>query len=90
MSTEAPPRLRRFSPAQRLFHVTLMLCFAIQSATGLGRLFSETPGGQGVGRLFGGYEPSLAVHKYVGLFMLALFVVHVLYLLASLKRRGLA
>ncbi|MBI5523436.1 MAG: cytochrome b/b6 domain-containing protein [Desulfarculus sp.] len=88
MSTEA--RLRRFSPAQRLFHVTLMLCFAIQSATGLARLFSETPWGQGVGRLFGGYEASLTVHKYVGLCMLALFVAHVLYLLATLRRRGLA
>lgn len=90
MSTDAQMRLRRFSPAQRLFHLTLMLCFVLQSATGLARMFSETGYGRGLAAVFGGYEACLAVHKFVGLGMLGLFVLHLVYLAAVLRRRGLA
>lgn len=90
MSPDRRVRLKRFTPAQRLFHLTLMLCFVVQSASGLARMFTETPWGQGLGRLFGGYESALAVHKYVGLFMLALFLAHLAYLAAGLRGRGLS
>jgi hypothetical protein len=74
-------RIKRFSPLQRIFHLLLMLSFLIQSATGLCRMYIETSWGKGVSRIFGGYEASLVVHKYVGFFMICGFLVHAIYML---------
>lgn len=74
-------RIKRFTPFQRLFHLLLMLSFMVQAATGLGRMFIETGWGQWLTGIFGGYDGALAVHKAVGLFMIALFLVHLAYVL---------
>jgi len=74
-------RIKRFSPVQRLFHLALMLSFAIQAVTGVARIYISTEWGQSLASLFGGYNGALEIHKYVGLFMLALFIVHAVYLL---------
>lgn len=78
----------RFTAAQRIFHLLLMLSFMLQAATGLGRMYVETGFGQGLCRLFGGYEQALAVHKAVGWFMIALFAAHLVYL--AVTARGAA
>jgi cytochrome b subunit of formate dehydrogenase len=77
----------RFTLAQRLFHVSLMLSFITQAATGLSRAFIETQWGTFLASLFGGYEQALAVHKLVGLFMLLLFGIHLLYVMAKIDWR---
>ncbi len=79
--------IRRFTPVQRLFHLLLMLSFATQAATGLSRMYIEASWGRFLASLFGGYHRALAVHKGVGVFMLALFVVHVLYVLVKIDWR---
>ncbi len=75
--------ISRFPPAQRLFHVLLMLSFLIQSATGLSHVFIETQWGGFLASLFGGYDQALTVHKLVGLFMLLLFSIHLLYIVSK-------
>lgn len=74
-------RIKRFTPVQRLFHLALMLSFAIQSVTGVARMYISTEWGQSLASLFGGYKGLLDIHKQVGLFMLVLFGIHVVYLL---------
>lgn len=83
-------RIRRFTPVQRLFHLLLMLSFLTQAATGLSRLYIETGWGRSLAAWFGGFEGALAVHKWVGLFMIALFLLHLLYLLVTIKGRYFA
>jgi cytochrome b subunit of formate dehydrogenase len=73
-------RIKRFSPLQRIFHILLMLSFLTQGATGLARMYTETPWGKWLAGLFGGYEAALTVHIYVGIFMLCGLLVHVFYL----------
>lgn len=81
MSRSAKIRIRRFSLLQRLFHLVLMLSFLTQGATGLARMYIETPWGKRLSWLFGGYESTLTVHKYVGIFLICGFLIHVIYLL---------
>ncbi|MBL0712225.1 MAG: cytochrome b/b6 domain-containing protein [Desulfosarcina sp.] len=72
---------------QRLFHALLIITFLTQAATGLSRMYIETVWGRQTAGLFGGDEQALIVHKYVGLFMIALFLLHVLYLLITIDWR---
>jgi cytochrome b subunit of formate dehydrogenase len=78
-------RIIRFSATQRVFHLLLILSFLIQAATGLGRMYIETPWGKGLTRIFGGYEASLVIHKYVGILMICGFVGHVFYMLSRIN-----
>ena len=80
-------RIRRFSLSQRLFHFLLMLSFLIQAATGLSRMYIETPWGQFVASFFGGYQWALIIHKWVGIFMLVLFGIHLFYILRKIEWR---
>jgi cytochrome b subunit of formate dehydrogenase len=77
-------RIKRFSIVDRLFHLFLMLTFIVQTATGFSRLFITTTWGQKLSAVFGGYESSLLIHKWVGVAMVIVFVIHTLYLLARL------
>ena len=81
MSSAIKNRIKRFSPLQRIFHLLLMLSFLTQGATGLSRMYIETSWGKWLSLLFGGYESSLKVHKFVGIFMACGFLIHILYLL---------
>jgi cytochrome b subunit of formate dehydrogenase len=74
-------RIRRFSPLQRIFHTLLMISFLVQGATGLSRMYMETPWGKWLGTIFGGYEAARVLHIYIGIFMICGFLVHTLYLL---------
>lgn len=80
-------RIRRFTHVQRIFHLLLMLSFLIQAATGLSRLYIETAWGRSLAGWFRGYDGALAIHKWVGFFMLALFILHLLYLLVTIRGR---
>jgi len=78
-------RIKRFTPIQRVFHGTLIVSFLTQGATGLARMYIETPWGKKLCWIFGGYESVLTIHTYVGLFMICGFVLHVLYLLTTIN-----
>jgi cytochrome b subunit of formate dehydrogenase len=79
--------LLRFTLGQRLFHLVLMLCFLVQATTGLARMYHETAWGRGLGWLFGGFETALTVHVHVGIFMIGAFLVHLVYLLITIRWR---
>ncbi|MEW5909362.1 MAG: cytochrome b/b6 domain-containing protein [Thermodesulfobacteriota bacterium] len=81
-------RIRRFTAPQRIFHVGLMICFLIQGATGLSRMYMETGWGKTMGSLFGGYEGARTVHVSVGIIMLCWFGLHVLYVLLNIEWKG--
>jgi len=83
-------RIRRFTLAQRLFHLLLMLCFMLQAATGLARMYVETGWGRSLARVFGGYESALSVHKAGGVALLVLFGLHLAYLVFGVGWRRLA
>ena len=74
-------RLKRFTPVQKAFHALLMFSFLTQAVTGMARMYIETAWGQALSQPFGGYDGCLVVHKYVGLFMLLLFLCHIVYAL---------
>ena len=80
-------RIKRFTPAQRVFHLLLMLSFLAQAATGLSRLYIETGWGRYLASFFGGYNQATTIHWWVGLFMLALLGLHVLYVLIRIDWR---
>ena len=73
-------RIKRFTPAQRVFHLLLMLSFVTQSATGLAQMYIGTPWGRFLASLFGGSQQALYIHYRVGVFMIALLCIHVLYI----------
>ena len=87
MSPKEKNRIKRFTPVQRIFHLLLMLSFLIQGATGLSRMYMETPWGRSLSWVFGGYESAIKVHTYVGIFMLCGFLVHILYLFSRIRWR---
>jgi len=80
-------RVKRFTPLQRIFHVALMLSFLTQGATGLARMYIETPWGKTLSWVFGGYETARVIHIYVGIFMACGFLLHVLYLFTAIRWR---
>jgi cytochrome b subunit of formate dehydrogenase len=77
-------RIKRFSVADRVFHLFLMLTFITQTATGFSRLFYTTGWGKMLSRVFGGYETSLLIHQWVGMLMIYVFVIHTIYLLTRI------
>ena len=85
MNPTAKTRIKRFSPLQRIFHVFLMLSFLIQLATGLARMYIETPFGRWLSGVFGGYEAARTIHIYVGIIMLCGLVLHVIYLFFTIN-----
>ena len=78
-------RIKRFSKLDRLFHLTLMVTFLIQSATGFGRMYVTAGWGQKVCNIFGGYENASFVHHWVGGLMMVGFVIHVFFLLSRIR-----
>jgi len=65
-----------------------MLSFLIQGATGLSRMYFETSWGKKLSWIFGGYESTLTVHKYVGIFMICGFLIHAIYLFFKIDWRN--
>jgi cytochrome b subunit of formate dehydrogenase len=87
VSPTAKKRIKRFTPLQRLFHLLLMLSFLTQAATGLARMYYQTPWGHNLGALFGGYDAARNVHIYVGIFMICGMAVNALYMLFKINWR---
>jgi cytochrome b subunit of formate dehydrogenase len=77
--------LKRFTRVQRLYHLFLMLTFLIQAGTGFSRLFITTDFGRSLSGVFGGYETAFVIHFWVGVLMIAGFVVHSIYLIWNIN-----
>ncbi len=86
--TEERTRLKRFSPADRLWHLGLVLVFMTLSVTGIAWMYYETAWGRGLASLFGGYQGTLEVHRIAGLVMMAGFVAHIFYMLTQIDWKG--
>lgn len=78
-------RIKRFSILERVFHLFLMITFLIQATTGFSRTFHATTWGKKFIYLFGGYENSLWVHKWIGALMIAGFLIHTVYILNRIR-----
>ena len=76
--------LKRFNRIQRLSHLFLVVTFLIQAGTGFSRLFITTDFGRSLSSLFGGYETAIVIHFWVGVLMMAGFLVHSIYLLSKI------
>lgn len=85
MKTKA--RIKRFNVIDRGFHLSLMITFLLQTATGFSRLYIGTLWGRKVNAVVGGYEGSLAIHKWVGVAMIVGFILHSIYLLIRIDWR---
>jgi cytochrome b subunit of formate dehydrogenase len=88
-SPEPKNRIKRFSAVQRWFHLLLLVFFLIQGSSGLARMYIETRWGQSLAACFGGYENALTVHIWVGIFLLLLFIGHLVYLFLNLDWKNL-
>ncbi len=82
-------RIKRFSILDRVFHLFLILTFLTQTATGFSRLFLPTAWGKNLNAVFGGYETSMLIHKWVGILMIWGFIFHTVYLLTRLDWKNL-
>jgi formate dehydrogenase gamma subunit len=78
-------RIKRFSVLDRAFHLFLILSFLIQAATGFSRLFFPTSWGKNLTDIFGGYDTSILIHKWVGILMILGFIFHTIYLLTRIN-----
>lgn len=83
--TKNGQRLRRFTPAQRLWHLALIIIFMIMAVTGMAWMYVETPWGQAIAGWFGGVKNALELHRLAGLALLAFFVAHIVWLLAKIQ-----
>jgi cytochrome b subunit of formate dehydrogenase len=81
--------IKRFNIWDRVFHLFLMITFLIQTATGFSHLYYTTQWGKKLGAVLGGYDNALLIHKWVGIIMLAGFILHTLYLVTKLDWRNL-
>jgi cytochrome b subunit of formate dehydrogenase len=81
--------IKRFTVAERLFHLCLMLTFLTQAGTGCSRLFLTTDFGRQLTALFGGYESAYQIHQVTGILMIAGFLVHICYLLLRVRGKNL-
>jgi cytochrome b subunit of formate dehydrogenase len=73
-----------------LFHLLLLVFFLIQGATGLARMYIETGWGRSLAACFGGYENALTVHIWMGIFLLLLFLGHLVYLFWNIDWKNAA
>ena len=64
-----------------------MITFLLQTATGFSRLYITTAWGKKINAVFGGYDTSLLIHKWVGVVMMVGFVIHTVYLLTRIDWR---
>lgn len=87
--TDAALRVKRFSPAARLWHVALIVIFFVMTVTGLTWMYMETPLAKAIASLFGGPREIVEVHRIAGLVLLAGFGLHIVYVLTKVDWKGL-
>ena len=71
---------RRFTRAQRIVHVFLMLSFVGLALSGMPLLFADQAWAAALARLLGGFQAAGLIHRACAVVMVVLFVGHVLHL----------
>ena len=79
--------IRRFTLTQRVFHALMAFSFMAQSVTGFARLYGDGAWGERLAGFFGGQAGVLATHKAGGLFMVAVFLGHLVHLAVTSSSR---
>jgi len=75
----APGRwYQRFTPAERVLHVLMMLSFIGLALSGLPLLFAERPWAVTLARLLGGFHSAGVIHRISAAIMIGMFVTHLL------------
>jgi cytochrome b subunit of formate dehydrogenase len=87
----APEHYTRFSVAQRIEHIVLLVSFSVLGVTGLIQKFSTSPISQAIINLLGGIEPTRIIHRTAAIIFVALCLYHALVLgyKVFVKRAGL-
>jgi len=86
----------KFTPLQRVQHITIASCVIVLTLTGMPLKFHDTFWAPYVYALFGGIKVAPVVHKIAGTVLLVLFLFHLIYiaysiiayLIIPLKRKG--
>jgi thiosulfate reductase cytochrome b subunit len=68
---------RRFTVAERVLHVLLMLTFIGCALTGLPLIFAAQPWAATLARLMGGFESAGLIHRVCASIMIAVFLTHI-------------
>jgi cytochrome b subunit of formate dehydrogenase len=76
----------RFKRLHRILHVVMILSFMSLALTGMTLKFSYTDWAAILSRLFGGYESAGYIHRVAAVFMISIFIVHIVDLV-RMKRR---
>jgi cytochrome b subunit of formate dehydrogenase len=79
---------RRFTRAQRILHVFMMVSFLGLALSGLPLIFSEQPWAKVLARILGGFEGAGLVHRASAVIMVGLFGGHVLHMAYLAVIRG--
>ena len=86
----------KFTPLQRVQHITIASCVIVLTLTGMPLKFHDTFWAPHIYALFGGIKVAPVVHKIAGTVLLVLFLFHLIYiaysiiayLIIPLKRKG--
>ena len=86
----------KFTPLQRVQHITIASCVIVLTLTGMPLKFHDTFWAPHIYALFGGIKVAPVVHKIAGTLLLVLFLFHLIYiaysiiayLIIPLKRKG--
>ncbi len=73
--------VERFNRGERWAHTALIVCFMALSVTGVAWMYIETGFGKALAWPFGGAEGAVWVHRLFGLILLAIFAIHVGYMI---------
>ena len=87
----------RFTPTQRVQHITIAICVIVLVLTGMPLKFYDSSWAHSIYALFGGIKVAPVVHKIAGTVLMVLFFFHLIYVVYSiftdliipLKRNGL-
>jgi len=68
---------RRFTRLNRILHIVMIVSFMSLALTGMTLKFSYTGWARGLAQLFGGFESAGYVHRVAAVFMIGLFLTHI-------------
>ncbi|MEW6440519.1 MAG: cytochrome b/b6 domain-containing protein [bacterium] len=84
---EGRRRLVRFTPAQRIQHWVLVILFVLLAVTGFPLKFADRDWAQSLIGWFEGLETARRIHHWAGLVLVACLVMHLAYVLITLRQR---
>jgi cytochrome b subunit of formate dehydrogenase len=76
----------RFSRLNRILHIIMIVSFMSLALTGMTLKFSYTGWAFGLSRLLGGFETAGYIHRIAAVFMIGLFVAHIVDLVRKVRK----